>query len=68
MELQALRRMFTLAGEWGKAEKVLPKVKMVPGEDHRERVLTSAEEALYFRGAGTEEMDQHMDARLGMGQ
>jgi integrase len=45
-------------------EKSLPAVKMVPGEAHRERVLTAGEEALYFRGAGTNAMDQHMDARL----
>jgi integrase len=63
-ELLALRRMFHLAQEWGKVEKALPAVKMVPGEDHRERVLTAAEEALYFRGAGTEAMEQHADPRL----
>jgi integrase len=63
-ELQALRRMFHLAQEWGKVEKALPAVKMVAGEEHRERVLTADEEALYFRGAGTEAMDQHKDPRL----
>jgi integrase len=63
-ELQVLRRVFHLAQEWGKVEKALPAVEMVPGEAHRERALTAAEEALYFRGAGTEAMDQHMDARL----
>ena len=30
-ELQVLRRMFRLAEEWGKVEKALPKVKMLPG-------------------------------------
>jgi integrase len=63
-ELQALRRMFHLAGEWGRVEKALPTVKMVPGEKHRERVLTAEEESLYFRAAGTKAMEQHMDARL----
>jgi hypothetical protein len=43
-ELQALRRMFTLAQEWGKVERSLPKVRILPGEDHRDRVLTTEEE------------------------
>jgi integrase len=47
-ELQVLRRMFVLAVEWGRVEKALPKVRMIPGENHRERVLTPAEEALYL--------------------
>jgi integrase len=63
-ELQALRRMFHLAEEWGRVQKSLPRVKMVPGENHRERVLSADEEALYFRAAGTEAMEQHCDARL----
>jgi integrase len=63
-ELQALRRMFHLAQEWGRVEKALPKVKMVPGENHRERVLTAEEESLYFRGASTKAMEQHTDPRL----
>jgi integrase len=49
-ELQVLRRIFTLAQEWRRVERVLPKVSMLPGERHRERVLTDAEEAIYFRG------------------
>jgi hypothetical protein len=56
--------MFHLAQEWGRIEKALPTVKMVPGENHRERVLTSEEESLYFRGAGTKAMEQHADPRL----
>ena len=32
-ELQALRRMFNLAQEWGKVERALPKVRMVPGRN-----------------------------------
>jgi len=63
-ELQALRRMFHLAGEWSRVEKALPTVKMVPGEKHRERVLTAEEESLYFRAAGTKAMEQHTDPRL----
>ena len=63
-ELQALRRMFHLAQEWGRVEKALPTVKMLPGEKHRERVLTAEEEDLYFRAAGSEAMEQHADPRL----
>ena len=63
-ELQALRRMFHLAEEWGKVEKALPTVKMIPGENHRERVLTPAEETLYFRAAGSKAMEEHADPRL----
>jgi site-specific recombinase XerD len=47
-ELQALRRMFHLAQEWRKVEKALPTVKMLPGERHREGVITVEEEGLYF--------------------
>jgi integrase len=63
-ELQALRRMFHLAQEWNKVEKALPTVRMIPGENHRERVLTAEEEILYFAGAKSEAMKQHMDASL----
>jgi integrase len=63
-ELQALRRMFRLAQKWGKVEKALPNVKVLPGEKHRERVLTAEEEDLYFRAAGSEAMEQHADPRL----
>lgn len=47
-ELQVLRRMIHLAQEWGKVEKVLPRVRMLSGERHRERVLTGAEEKRYL--------------------
>ena len=50
-ELQALRRMFALAVEWGRVEKALPRVRMVSGEAHRERVLTDSEEAAYLANA-----------------
>ena len=42
-ELEVLRRMFHLAQEWGKVDKALPAVKALPGEAHRERVLTAGE-------------------------
>jgi len=63
-ELQVLRRMFHLAQEWGRVERALPSVKMLPGEKHRERVLTAAEEDLYFSGASTDAMAQYADAAL----
>lgn len=50
-ELQVLRRMFFLAVEWGAVEKALPKVRMLSGEKHRDRVLTQAEELLYLSNA-----------------
>jgi integrase len=50
-ELQVLRRMFRLAQEWGKVERLLPRVSMVPKENHRERVLTEDEEDRYLKAA-----------------
>ena len=50
-ELQVLRRMFHLATEWGKTEKVLPKVRMIPGEKHRDRVVSRDEELRYLLAA-----------------
>jgi len=47
-ELQVLRRMFHLAQEWGKVEKVLPRVRMLSGERRRERVLGWEEEKRYL--------------------
>ena len=35
----------------GRVAKALPKVRMLSGENHRERVLTPAEEALYLKYA-----------------
>jgi integrase len=50
-ELQVLRRMFHLAAEWGKTEKILPKVRMLPGEKHRDRVISRGEEMQYLVAA-----------------
>jgi integrase len=47
-ELEVLRRMLKLALEWGKVDRVLPKVEMLPGERHRDRVLTADEERRYL--------------------
>ena len=52
-QLEVLRRMFKLAMEWGKVEKALPKVEMLPGENHRDRVLSASEEASYLEAANT---------------
>jgi len=46
-QLEVLRRMQKLATEWGKVDKALPKVEMLHGENHRDRVLTADEEARY---------------------
>jgi integrase len=51
-DLATLRRMFHLAQEWGKVTTILPKVPMMPGENQRERVLTTEEEARYLTSAG----------------
>jgi integrase len=50
-DLAALRRIFHLAEEWGKVSKVLPKVKLLPGENQRERVLSAEEESAYLNAA-----------------
>jgi integrase len=47
--LEVLRRMLKLASEWGKVDKALPKVTMLPGERHRDRVLTNVEEQEYLQ-------------------
>jgi integrase len=49
--LEVLRRMLKLATEWGKVEKALPKVEMLPGENHRDRVLSPEEESRYLDAA-----------------
>jgi integrase len=48
--LRILRRVLRVAEEWGEIEKV-PKVRLLPGESHRERVITSEEEARYLASA-----------------
>ena len=47
-QLEVLRRMLKLATEWGKVEKTLPKVARLPGENHRDRVLSLDEEKQYL--------------------
>ncbi len=50
--LRVLRRMFHLAKEWGEIESV-PKVKLLTGEQHRERVLMPVEEQQYLASASS---------------
>jgi integrase len=46
-ELQVLRRLLNLAVEWGVVGKIA-KIKMLPGERHREFVLQQPEEVKYL--------------------
>jgi hypothetical protein len=46
-ELQVLRRLLHLAVQWGFVEQI-PKIRMLGGEQHREFVLSSEEEAEYL--------------------
>jgi len=48
--LRVLRRILRLAVEWGALE-TMPKVKLLPGERHRERVVSREEEAKYLAAA-----------------
>ena len=50
-DLATLRRIFHLAVEWGHVSTVLPRVRMLPGENRRERVLNAAEEQQYLAAA-----------------
>src|SRR5215469_10931763 len=48
--LRVLRRVLNLAVEWGALESA-PKIKVLPGESRRERVVTPEEEAKYLPAA-----------------
>lgn len=48
--LRVLRRVLRIAVEWGALDK-LPKIKLLPGEKHRERVVAPEEEARYLAAA-----------------
>jgi integrase len=50
-DLATLRRIFKLAMEWEMVSKVLPAIKMLPGENRRERVVTVDEELAYLVAA-----------------
>ncbi len=67
-ELQVLRRMFALATEWGKVEKALPRVRMIPGEAHRDLVLSEADEKAYLaatNAVGTGILEAYQRALVG---
>jgi integrase len=68
-ELQVLRRMFALAMEWGKVERVLPRVRMIPGEAHRDRVVSVNEEKSYLeaaQGIGIAALEGYQRALVGI--
>ena len=48
--LRVLRRMLRLAAEWGELQSA-PTIKRLPGERHRERVVSYDEEARYLAAA-----------------
>jgi len=48
--LRVLRRVLRLAVEWGAVETA-PRIKLLSGERHRERVVSQAEEARYLAAA-----------------
>src|SRR5271157_3726418 len=48
--IRVLRRILNLAAEWGVIESV-PKLDLLPGENHRERVVTPVEESKYLAAA-----------------
>jgi len=48
--LRVLRRVLRIAAEWGVISSV-PRIKMLPGERHRERVVTAEEESKYLAAA-----------------
>jgi len=51
--LRILRRILRVAQEWGEIDKT-PRVRMLPGELHRERVITPEEEARYLASANSQ--------------
>ncbi len=50
--LRILRRVLRVAEEWGELERA-PKVRMLSGELHRERVITPEEEARYLASSNS---------------
>ena len=63
-QLQVLRRMFALAMKWKKVSAKLETVEMLPGERRRDRVLSPAEEAIYWAAARSGLMQKHTDSAL----
>ena len=50
-ELEVLRRILRLAMDWGKVDRTLLRVPMLPGENQRDHVLSAKEEIAYFKAA-----------------
>jgi integrase len=50
-DLACLRRIFKLAEEWGKVHKALPRIRLLQGENRRERVISPEEEKKYLAAA-----------------
>ncbi len=68
-DLAALRRIFHLALEWGRVSVALPRVRLLPGANHRERVLAAMEETKYLEAAanvGHELQDAYRRALQGI--
>jgi integrase len=68
-ELMVLRRMFILAAEWGKVERALPRVRMIPGEARRDQVITNDEEKAYLsatQAIGTTTLEAYQRALGGI--
>ena len=68
-ELMVLRRMFILAAEWGKVERALPRVRMIPGEARRDQVITNDEEKAYLsatQAIGTATLETYQRALGGI--
>ena len=65
-ELEVLRRMLRLAIEWGKIDRALLRVPMLPGEKRRDQVLTGDEEKAYLDGANqiAQEIEQEYQQAL----
>ena len=50
-DLATLRRMLHLAVDWGKVTTLPPRIRLLSGENHRERVLSLQEETDYLAAA-----------------
>jgi len=57
-------RLDAITTETGQSRKGAADVRMIYGERHRERVLTAADEALYFAAANSDAMQQHLDPHV----
>jgi integrase len=64
-DLRTLRRALHLAVEWGRVRAVT-KVRLLPGERHRERALSEMEDRAYIEAATVlaQKLDQDYDAAL----